>query len=665
PVPRSVSATILRGLEADPARRWPSLADLLRALDSPARARWRVALGAGALAAVVGLGVVSRPASPSPCEAGATRIEAVWSDRRADELTASLEATGVPYARDSADEVVRRLDHVTRSWTATYRAACADAEAATFERRAECLDDRELEIHALVDALQGADESSARYAVSAAAALEDPARCLHPRDQERVALVASDHRAERQEIERALARARALSHAGRSSAADRESSRALQRAEAFGEPELVARAHYRRGIALAEAGKQREGSASLSTAYFEAMRSHDTVLAVEAVIELVLIHGEELGQHAEAMRWVRHGHALLESDDIDPELRARFLQAESVLALAAGRHQEAVEQARTSLRMFQSLPHLDPLDELWARNSLGNSLQALEQAGEALAEHERALSLAHDLLGDDHPDLAIPMTGQAGDLLKLGRLEEALARYERALELRRRALGPTHPAVAASLSNVAVALVELGRFEAAEDHYLQALEVCEAAGDEPQPLVGNLLYNLGYVDLQRDRPDQAAVYFRRASVVRESTFGASHPAVADALAAHAVSLERQGAYEQARSAHLRALDIRSNLPGGPHLDTGYALYNLGLNALAQDDFADARSWLERALELANTLDDPLLSAMVRVELAKALAEGAAPVGRARRLADDGRARWVALGDEAEARYVDEWLGRFD
>ena len=98
------------------------------------------------------------------------------------------------------------------------------------------------------------------------------------------------------------------------------------------------------------------------------------------------------------------------------------------------------------------------------------------------AEPHAALALAlwEQLLGADHPSVALAVNNLAIVLFNLGRTGDARQMLERSLASTRRALGPAHPNVAAILSNLGnIHLTD--ELDAAQGLFEQALKIREAS----------------------------------------------------------------------------------------------------------------------------------------------------------------------------------------
>jgi predicted Ser/Thr protein kinase len=129
-IPRRVRGLLRRGLDPDPARRWPGmnalLARLVRAQRRPGVA---LAIAGGALVAAVALGLALRPgAPPSVCEPPARDLATVWSPAIAAELDAK-----------TSEAHTRVLSAAFRDWQGARAAACG-APPQVRQAQLACLD---------------------------------------------------------------------------------------------------------------------------------------------------------------------------------------------------------------------------------------------------------------------------------------------------------------------------------------------------------------------------------------------------------------------------------------------------------------------------------------------------------------------------------------------
>ena len=87
-------------------------------------------------------------------------------------------------------------------------------------------------------------------------------------------------------------------------------------------------------------------------------------------------------------------------------------------------------------------------------NETGLYLRGRAEFAEAKAHYERALALAEEVYGRDHPSVAIRVNNLGGVLQALGNLPAAKECFERALEIFRRFLGEDHPSTVTVQSNL-------------------------------------------------------------------------------------------------------------------------------------------------------------------------------------------------------------------
>ena len=102
---------------------------------------------------------------------------------------------------------------------------------------------------------------------------------------------------------------------------------------------------------------------------------------------------------------------------------------------------------------------------------LSQEVVSLHQKGQydrAVTIAKKALEIAEQSVGENHPDVATSLNNLA--LLYDAQKQYAQAEplYKRALAIREKALGPNHPSVAASLENLAALYGKTGREKAAE-----------------------------------------------------------------------------------------------------------------------------------------------------------------------------------------------------
>ena len=179
-VPPRVLAAIERGLQPDPAARWPSLDLFADRLASHVHRRRRYAIYATAATSLAAVGfaaavIASRGASDR-CGHGAEQLAEVWNPARAAVLRAALGEAG--------NAVTSRFERYGDTWTAGYRRVCeathvrGEQSDALLDVRMRCLDARRHQLDALATVLATrTDRETRANAVAAAESLSPVTDC--------------------------------------------------------------------------------------------------------------------------------------------------------------------------------------------------------------------------------------------------------------------------------------------------------------------------------------------------------------------------------------------------------------------------------------------------------------------------------------------------------
>jgi tetratricopeptide (TPR) repeat protein len=216
---------------------------------------------------------------------------------------------------------------------------------------------------------------------------------------------------------------------------------------------------------------------------------------------------------------------------------------------------------------------------------------------------ERAIEIKKNILGSNHPEVAVSLNNLAIILNIIGDFAGARPLFEQALAIREQALPPDHPEVARSLNNLANLLRNIGNFTEAKPLYERALRIREKTFGPDHPEVAITLNNLAI--LLKDMGDYAGarLLYERTLTIREKTLGPEHPEVAIALNNLANLLTESGDYVGARPLHQRALAIREKSQGSDHPATATTLMNLANLYRNLGDYTEATPLYQRAIAI--------------------------------------------------------------
>jgi tetratricopeptide (TPR) repeat protein len=412
-VPRWLQPVIDRGSAPYPTDRFPSMAELLKALGrDPAIVRRRWLAGAAVAAAGVAAFVAGRStlsARAEACGGGEARIASVWGSGGGRVAALARLSTLGDYGRSVQPRLEAQLREHESRWAAGYRNACeAHAQGVQsgdlLDRRMACLERDRAALTSMAELVQGADAKALPGLVLAAHALPDPNACedldslltnVEPPPAAIAGRVA--------ETRARLAGARVQLAAGRYSQARAVAQQAVAEVRKLNYPPLLAEALLLAGHATMAMDERPAAVVPLTEAYTLAFQAGDQSLGVEAWARRAWAQGTSVG-----------GDASLSGLDVVEAAAAhrsvsRFSRA--LLYNNVGSVNEALERrdrARTAfaraLREAEEVRGAGAAELLSIRLNLGVTTEDPDRRdqllGEGVAEKARAL-------GDDHPDTLV------------------------------------------------------------------------------------------------------------------------------------------------------------------------------------------------------------------------------------------------------------------
>jgi len=679
-IPGWLRRTIDRGLALDPARRWPSMTALLAALaHGETRSRWHRALalvlGLATLgAAMPAIRAFDRERRIAACASEGATIDELWNDEARAQVRSGLLATGLGYATTTADHAIPRLDQRVAAWAAHRSEACMNASVYeawdddTRDRVLWCLDERRLELSALISTFAAADAAVVETAVSAAAELGNSARCVAP---EAVALLPSApttaQRATALELRGELARASALNAAGRYAEGLEILQRARAHAEDLDSPRWAAMVRVLEGAALQGSGARAQSEAATVEAYMAAARAEAWDVAADAATRLVFTVGRQQDRRGEAQDWARHAEAAATLAGDPLELWAAWRAGNlAAIELDAGEYAAAKQLRERSLAILVGVLGPDHPSVADAQGDLATVLTEMGEYERAIEMLERALAVFEEALGVDHPKVQEARSNLATALYRGGKWVESLAMYEQVLAVREHLLGPDHPRTAETLNNIAVIQLDLGNHAAAKAANERALAIRERALGPAHLDVAVSVGNLANVHFDLGDYAGAEVLYQRALAIKQARLRPDHPSIAKSLSGLANTQAELGELDKAHASATRAVAIHEKALGRGHTVVATDLANLGEIELARHHIDEAVALLERAVAVYDATDgvqpnEPLARFALARALVAADGDHARAVGLARGALADYRS--VRGGRAATIADIESWLAR--
>jgi predicted Ser/Thr protein kinase len=602
-VPARIAPILRRGLDANPARRWPDMHALLAALaDDPderaQRRRRNVAIIGGVALAAAGIaaaGVLllgnARTSTPPPCRGLERDLDGAWDSPRKDALARAFAATGRSYAAEVTTRVTAALDERAAALTARRIESCEATNvrrtqsAELLDRTTTCLDRRRGELAATVDVFLSDAAASMPRAVDAVLALPTLDACSAERVLAAETTPPPSDPAARDAIARLrvdLDRAAALGRAGRWKDALAPAAAAAAAARTLAYAPLVAEAVAVEARAKLVTGDAKGADAAYHEAIAAAATAKDAALGAQLTVALV-----EVANRAARYSDVETLAALADATLGAPGARDERWAERATLAAERGRAaraQQKLDDARAHLERALALrtEHAGPESVLVAKSlsDLGNLELAAAAWPQAEARFRRALAIIEQTSGPQHPDMANALGRLAVTAKEQGRLDEAAANLRRGIDILTAAEGADSPALATMWANLGVVLGEQDQGADALAAYEKALAVREKVLPPDHPDLASSIMNVG-IALQENlaRPADAVPYFERARGILEKKLGPDHPTLAFAL--HGLGSARldlgQPAAGVADLEHAYRIRSGPGVAPGLKADTGYML----------------------------------------------------------------------------------------
>jgi tetratricopeptide (TPR) repeat protein len=503
-VPGWLRRVLLRGLEVNPARRYPSMGELLAALQNDPTVRRRRVLGGVAALVLVGVALagVKRASGPSatPCHGAEAHWAGVWEaggapSARKDAIRQAFDASGRSYAAQAFANVSRLLDDYVRRWQSAYVDACeatavrAEQSPEVLDLRMTCLRERVDTARALSDVFARADGTVVENAVSAAGALPSLDRCADVKALKAVVRAPEDPTTRKrvEDLGVEVAGLTAERMAGHCAIAKRLAESVLPRARALGYEPLLADALATSGMMIDACVEPSVAFAWFRESFAAGLASGDDETADRSAIMLSAYLPDRAGRTADGREWHDVARALLRRLGPKPILENWMHDAESLLFLAEGNGAAAAEGARLAVEARLRAFGPDHPELPVAYNSFGNSLHVEGRDREALAAFAEARATATRLFGASHPMVAMISNNEGEVLNTLGRHAEARAQFQRALDIW--TTTDSSPFVRAfALTGLGTALVAEGRDADAVSPLEQALAVRIQSGADREHL---------------------------------------------------------------------------------------------------------------------------------------------------------------------------------
>lgn len=476
---------ITRGLSSTPAQRHPSMGALLELLQkdpSERRRRWAIVTGAAVLTVAVGVAVWVWPlVRASGCHRETERLGTVWTAEVQERAERAFKATRLPFAGVAWQFVHTNLDGFSQRWRSQRHRACDDtllrqrSSERDLDLRLACLENRRVELQTLVREFEAADGTVVTQAAAAVTRLTTVDRCANVELLQQRARLDESSRARAEAIEQEVSAGRMLVALGRFAEAGRVLSSAAVEAEALGDSQTLAQTLLEVGHLAGQEYRYADAQPPLDTAIRLALAAGDDRTALHALGLLTSLVGWRLKQPREALALANVGRGLVPRVG-DPVLEAILDEGEGDTRWQLDDLPGALAAYRSALERLQQTQGDTGLNVARIKVSIAWVLSEQGHEEEARVACEEGRRLQEELLGVDHPALAMTWSTLAQIADELDDQQAALAATRRAYELRL-PWGPDAPITARAGLNLARQLARAGHHEEAHRFHASAARV--------------------------------------------------------------------------------------------------------------------------------------------------------------------------------------------
>ena len=611
-IPASLRAPLSRGLSFDPADRFASMDDLLRALSRVLAGRGRLWLAGGSILVVATAVVLSAGGGPA-CDAEG-ELDGIWDDVRRERVVRLFAASDAPYAATSGIELVRRLDVYAQTWISQRESTChaPREDQGIVARKRHCLERSRSELRAFVAAVMHG-ESAIEQAALGAGRLRSPADCDRPEVLAERTSGPLDSRTAAELDARAQELAELSARVGTGDFVGVWPQAHALMAEVGSLPASEVQLHAAQlatDVALARSAIE-DARKSAQTAVEAALASGNRAALPGAAARLARVHAERMA-YGEAESMLRVAEAATQGLSGPPPDPSALPLTRAYLAWRKGEHDVAQRTYELAIEMVRREHGEDTLEQVDAL--VGLSAVQFDRGDYdgslATAEHGHAIVVA--ALGELHPLTGVFEGTRARVFDAQGRFDEAIVAARRAAAACEARVGVRAPRTLAVLENVAGTLLRAyghgddAAGEEAKALLERVLDDYRELGWEDTIAAGVVRTKYGQVLLQAGELDEAIVHLERGLELTQD-----HP-VADithrlaAWSGLGEALWHQDRHDDAVAIVGKALTLaKAERPR--HVMTARIMLQYGLRLFGAERYREARDALHEVIELGEDI----------------------------------------------------------
>jgi eukaryotic-like serine/threonine-protein kinase len=438
-IPTRVRAVVMRGLSSKPEDRFATMHELIAALESAVRPRWRWQLAI--VAAVVLVGAVTWVLARDDeraCVRGRERVQAFWNAGSRAGVTVTGEGMTAAALDLRADHLRDGLDRWLGEWIELYDEACRDGAPHSQEiaqrSRVACIENRHDSARGFVELLTSTGVESRRVD-ALLEVLPDLAECRGPAFGQWEPVPADPELARQVAALRLrLSEARMRRRASSADAVAPEVAAVLASARDSGLSHVVAEALLEHAAVVRAQGGVAAAEAAVDEALDVALRDGHDFLAGRAINRRLLMMQEEPTVRAiEAMRWAHMGEVLSTRGGATDRYLGDFPNNLGIILRHLGDREGALRECHRAEAFYGSGENPDRHSAIGARVNCAAALLELLRVDEAESILLEALAQFDEMFGPEHPDAITIAWNLANVEIVRGERHRALERGKNAM----------------------------------------------------------------------------------------------------------------------------------------------------------------------------------------------------------------------------------------
>jgi tetratricopeptide (TPR) repeat protein len=655
--PKWIANAVRSAIDPDPAKRPPSMTELLAAID-PARAdrTRKTAVYAGIGIVVVGsvaFAVVPRLRShevPLPAMCSDPGMAATWTDASRAQIRTTLDALPGELPKSVAERAVQTADAYATRWTDALGAACKSTDVAKREASVACLGARRsafAKTLGVVPSMKRTDLVDLDMILG-----KLPSVTLCQTDAAAIVMreVAPEARVRAAALEARLAEAGALIAAGSLDQAREELASIDAEVTALGSRVLAAEYAFARASVSIEHDVD-GGLALYREAALTAGKAGRDDLAAHAWLEVAHEYAQTKNDAGRAQDALEQADAAITRGGEDTALRAHYDLELAQLRVFETKFDEAEKLlAAARIRIAKFAPQLMPDVE-------ETHVSLLTEAGkldEAIAAANALILERTSKHGEVHASVITIRNILANALLVSGKLDEALVQAQLAADLAKRGYGEDSDSYGLGLRNVSVLLENTGKFDEARTTIQKARQILSASRGPRSFMVGDTYQSEAILLAVSGKPEESLPLFDQAIAIYKDSVGERHVRTAEAMLSYAGTLSELNRGKEAVDKSRDAVALFRDVYGEENPRYAYARAMYGEALIRAKDKKAARIELEAAVAIySRTEFIPTAKAAAKFNLAQAIVDDSAQTQRAMTLANEAIAVFAEAGPAYE------------